>query len=132
MAPYLMKLSVLQILAVSALLILSQGCANPHFLPKLRPLFPGLDDTQVPARSRAALEQAKIDFQLARKGEPPQYARYVGTIPYTESKIYRGNGYTLTLVNGGLRDRLGPQILVESAITGGKPFSYDEVIEKWD
>lgn len=117
-------LLLVAILFVGSLL---PGCANPHFFPTLRPLFPGLDETRVPSKARAALQQAKVDFQLARKGGPPQYARHISTAPSTHSKTYRGNGYMLTIIDGGSRHHVGPRIVVESAITGGPPYTYDEI-----
>lgn len=125
-----MKLQWLHLLGILVILILCQGCASPYFLPRTRPLFAGLDETSLPVEARRALEQAKIDFQLARHGRPPQYARYISTIPNTESKVYRGWGYTLTLINGGLRNSIGPEIIIESSITGGDPFSYDEIADQ--
>src|SRR6266446_5026733 len=114
-----------------ALLSLS-GCAgsqNPHYFPRLHPLFAGFDETRIRPSAKAALAEAKADFQLARHGKAPQYAKYVSTIPYTHSRIYQGKGCRVTLVNKDLvvSHYVGPQIVLDASITGGEPFTYDEI-----
>lgn len=117
------------ILAISASIL--TGCAggNPHFLPRTRPLFAGLDEQKLSSGTKAMLEQAKTDFQLARHGGDPHYARFSSTIPGTHSRVFEGKGYRLTLVNKDMivNHYVGPQIVLNAAITGGKPFTYDEV-----
>lgn len=108
------------------------GCAgtqNPNFFPRVRPLFAGLDESKVPADAKPLLANAKTDFQLARRGKAPCHAKYVTTIPYTHSRVFEGKGYCITLVKKNLVDSFyeGPQIVLNSCITGGKPFTYDEV-----
>jgi len=125
------KLPLVSLVLLLAFLILP-GCAiteNPHFFPRLRPLFAGLDETKIRPGAKAALAEAKADFQLARHGKAPQYAKYVSTIPYTHSRIYQGKGYRLTLVHKDLVGCcfVGPSIVLDASITGGKPFAYDEV-----
>jgi hypothetical protein len=109
------------------LLVLSQGCTNPHFFPKVRAPFAWLDESTVPSKARPALEEAKVDFILARQGKSPVFARYVSTTPFSQSKNYQGKGYTLTQVHDDTRHRRGPVIVLDSAITGGKPHVHDEV-----
>ena len=107
------------------------GCANPHFFPRTRPLFAGLDETHVPAGATTMLAQAKVDFQLARQGHAPQHAKYAQTIPFTRSKVYEGQGYRLTVVHEDIKypHKKGPDIVLSSTITGGKPYHYGEVDE---
>jgi hypothetical protein len=120
--------------AVFCLLLLT-GCADPHFFPRLRPLFAGLDESKVPTSSRQALNEAKTDFRLAEHHKPPHYARYLKTDPGTDTKVYAGTGYRIAMVHvdrsyGGRLD--GPRILLDRSITGGEPYSYDEVDESDD
>ena len=116
---------------VIALLLLSSvaGGASDHFFPRLKPLFAGLDESKVPAGSRTALAQAKVDFQLARHGKRPAYAHYTGTLPYSHSETFQGNGYILTMVNKNLvySVSVGPEIVIDARITGGKTYRYDEI-----
>lgn len=118
------------ILAIGAASLLA-SCADPHFMPRTRPLFIGLEETAVPDSARNSLNRAKADFQLARNGRAPLYARYVEVIPHSSSKVYEGDGYRLTLVREefphGYRE--GPAIVISSRITGGAAFHYDEVDE---
>jgi hypothetical protein len=127
--------------AFSALLFLTflafSACAlptNPHWFPRARPLFAGLDEGKVRPSARAALAEAKVDFQLARHDKALRYAKYVSTIPYTNSRVYQGKGYRLTIVHKdlGVSHSDGPDILLDASITGGKPFSYDEIDEVVD
>lgn len=107
------------------------ACQNPHFFPRLRPLFAGLDESRVPAAARSALAEAKVDFQLARHGAAPRYARFVSEARYSHTRCFQGRGYRLTMVNEGLvvSSRTGPAITIDSSITGGKPYRYDEIDE---
>jgi hypothetical protein len=112
----------------------ASGCASPlsaHFFPRLRPLFAGLDETKIRQEAKPSLAQAKADFQLARRGQEPRYARLVGNVPNSQSKVYQGRGYRLTKVRDhafyGHADGAG--IVIEPSITGGKPYRYDEVDE---
>ena len=122
---------------LSIALLVLPGCAttkNPHFFPRLHPLFAGLDETKIRPGARAALAEAKVDFQLARHSKAPQYAKYVSTIPYTHSRIYQGKGYCITMVHkdaAGCRSD-GPEIVLDASMTNGKPFSYDEIDEVSD
>lgn len=117
----------LPLTASAIILTLTSGCSNPHFFPLTRPLFVGFDETKVPVSARTALAEAKTDFMLARKGEPPQFALFVREVPCSWSKEYHGRGYVLTLVNKGVMGAAGPDIRLESAITGDRPFQYDEI-----
>jgi len=110
-------------------LALLPACANDHFFPRVKPLFAGLDESRVPASARTALAQAKVDFQLARHGEIPRYARPAGIIPCTHSQVFEGNGYQVTLVNKDLVHVLfkGPEIVLNTSITCGAPYHYDEI-----
>lgn len=115
-------------LLVSPLLVLT-ACANEHFFPRLRPLFPGVDEAAVSPKARPALAKAKVDFQLARQASPPQYAHYVGKAPYSNSKIYEGDGYRLTLVNKDFvhYQEVGPDIVLDPSLTGGRSYHYNEI-----
>lgn len=97
-------------------------------------MFPGLDETQVPAPARGALQQAKTDFMLAKHGKTPQYAQYLHTIPHTRSKVYQGNGYCLTMVRIDHTYPLksGPEIVIMPSLTGSGVYRYDEVDEVAD
>lgn len=110
---------------------LFSSCANPHFFPRTRPLFIGLNCQDHPASQLVALKHAKADFLQARHGKVPLYARHVRTIPNSLSKVYQGDGYEIIMVNDTsfTWHRLGPKIVLESKITGGKPIQYDEVDE---
>ena len=105
------------------------SCANEHFFPRLRPLFAGLDESRVPATARTALAQAKVDFQLARHGQTPRYAHSAGTLPFTHSEVFQGNGYVVTLVKKDMVhiQLAGPEIVLDSSITQDKPYHYDEI-----
>lgn len=121
----------LQLTILFTAVSLLSSCANPHFFPRLRPLFPGLDEAQVPVSAQSALQHAKCDFQLAKHGKSPQYAKFVHTIPHTRSKVYEGQGYCLTMVHEDSRYplRMGPEIIVLPSITGAGAYRYDEVDE---
>lgn len=107
------------------------SCANPHFFPRLRPLFPGLAETGLSAPARNSLARAKADFLLLKQGQPPQHAKFVSTIPYTRSRVYSGQGYRLTMVRQDniYPHKVGAEIVVSPSITGGKAYHYDEVDE---
>jgi hypothetical protein len=83
----------------------------------------------VPANARPALARAKVDFQLARHASPPQYAHFVGTASSGDAKVYEGDGYRLTMVNRDLvhHQEVGPDIVLDPAITGGRSYRYDEI-----
>jgi hypothetical protein len=124
-----MKFPKIKILVPLAALFLITNCANPHFFPRTRPLFVGFDETHVPASKKEALEFAKVDFQRARRGDIPMHAKFEAKLPNSRSKTYRGDGYQITMVNNerfGSR-KLGPEIILEPAITGGESFQYEEV-----
>ena len=123
-----MKIQSFITAAIAAPLLLV-GCANPHFFPRARPLFPGLNEAVLPLNAKARIDEAKNDFQLARAGKQPAFALYVSTIPYTHSKIFEGRGYSLTLVDKTINmvHSQGPEIVISSSLTGGKPYLYDEI-----
>lgn len=108
-------------------------CAGEHFFPRVKPLFVGLNEGSVPAKSRTALAKAKVDFQLARHASAPQYAHYVGTTPYTNSKVYEGDGYRVTLVHKDMvaYQDVGPDIVIDASVTGGNSYKYNEVDRIW-
>jgi hypothetical protein len=117
---------------LSTALLALPACAGPNsasFFPRMHPLFAGLDETKVRHGVKTLLAEAKADFQLARHGKAPQYAKYTSTIPYTHSRVFEGNGYCITLVKKDIVDSFyeGPKIVLNSSITGGKPYAYDEV-----
>jgi hypothetical protein len=107
------------------------GCANPHFFPRTRPLFPGFDESKMPSTSAKALSEAKVDFQRAIRRQAPIHAQFVEVTPYTRSRVYQGRGYRLTHVDKySVHSRCeGPHIVLESSLTGGKPYSYDQLDE---
>ena len=113
----------------AALLGSLTSCSNPHFLPRLKPLFGGLDESNVPVSARVALNHAREDFQLARHCHEPVHAKPAGVIPYTHSRVFKGDGYTITMVNNDLVNvqLRGPEIVLDSKITNGKPYRYDEI-----
>ena len=119
-------------LILSIVFLSLPGCAgrqNACFFPRVHPLFAGLDESKVCGCARPMLAKAKEDFQLARHGKEPCHAKYVSTIPYTRSRVYEGKGYRITMVNKDIvpAHYEGPQIVLDAGITGGKPFTYDEV-----
>jgi len=109
--------------------VVSTSCADEHFFPKVRSLFPGMNEAAVPAKARPALAKAKVDFQLARHAQAPQYAHYVGTAPGGDGKVYEGEGYRLTMVSKEFvhRQEAGPAIVLDPSITGGGAYRYDEI-----
>jgi len=119
------------LLAIAIACAVPTGCAggSPHFMPRMHPLFAGLDEQKLGGGAKAMLAEARTDFILARRGQNPQFAKYASTIPYTHSRVFEGSGYQLTLVNKNEIARLyvGPKIVLNSKITGGEPFTYDEV-----
>lgn len=129
-----MRTVSLLLFSLVTLLLVSEGCANPHFFPRMRPLFAGLDESKVPRRSQVALAQAKADFQLARAHAQPRYAKFVGLAPSSQTRLYQGNGYRIALVQkeAFFAHSHGPQIVIEGAITGGMAYHYDEVDEVVD
>jgi hypothetical protein len=113
------------------------GCASPqnvHFFPRWHPLFAGSDESGIRPGARPALAEAKADFELARHTKEPQFAQYAGTIPNTHSRIYQGKGYRLTMVrkDAWVSHSHGPEIILDATITGGNPFTYDEISEVQD
>ena len=108
------------------------GCAgggNPHFFPRTHPLFAGFDEARLGGGAKAMLAEAKEDFALARHGGQPAHAKFASTIPGTHSRVYDGRGYRLTIVDRDdvVSHEIGPKIVLNAPITGGAPFSYDEV-----
>lgn len=117
-------------LVLFVILMLSQGCAYWDPFASFEPLLARLDETKLSAKARSALAEARYDFALARKDKPPRFAHLIGDDPRPETRTYQGNGYQLTIFNGGPHHRVGQSIVVESAITGGKPCHYDEIYEE--
>ncbi len=113
----------------SITVLTATGCANPHFFPRLRPLFVDFDETKVPSSAQNALLQAKSDFQRARHYETPRYAVYCGSSSSPRGRVYQGHGYRVTMVHDetptGWFD--GPEIVLEPSITGGPAYRYTEV-----
>ena len=105
------------------------GCANPHFFPCTRCLFPGMDESSVPSRCRQALAEAKEDFQRVQHGQLPAHAKFVCGIACTHSKIFDGNGYRITLVDKDFPSQhaKGPDIVLHSSLTGGAAYHYDRI-----
>jgi hypothetical protein len=119
--------SLIAILSVSLL----SSCSNPHFFPRLRPLFPGLEEANLSCDAQNSLSQAKTDFMLVKHGKTPQHATLISSIPHTRSRLYEGQGYRLTSVRKDniYPHRTGPEIVISPKITGGKAYHYDEVDE---
>lgn len=132
----MLRICHFQVLFCAGLVLLATpGCASDHFFPKLRPLFAGLDESKVVmAAAKFALAEAKTDFRLAQHGKAPLYSRCVSGVPGTHSKIYQGNGYQLTVVNNDLvrPQAHGPEIVLDTFITGGKPFRFSDIDRSWD
>ena len=110
-------------------LSLLASCSNPHFFPRTKPLFAGLDESKVSAPSRAALAHAKEDFRLAQQGKAPRHARLVTGVVCRQQQLYEGDGYLLTVRDD---DQVRPQehgvrIVLEARLTGGRPFRYDDI-----
>jgi hypothetical protein len=105
------------------------SCANPHFFPRLHPLFPGLEEANLSPHAQNCLAQAKSDFLLLKHGEAPRHATLARTVPHSRSKVYEGPGYRLTMVReeNSCAPRMGPEIMVASTITGGPAYHYDEI-----
>ena len=127
-----MKIRVKTPLTALAVLLAATAAssqANPHFFPRLRPLFVGLDESRVPARAKNALQEAKVDFQRARLAEPPRFAVYSGESSDPKGKVYQGQGYQITEVHEEAVNIWydGPKITLESSVTGGKAYQYSEV-----
>jgi hypothetical protein len=127
-----MKLSVKTPLKMLALLLVATAPtiqANPHFFPRLRALFVGLDESKVPVQAKNALAEAKIDFQRARQAQPHRFAVYTGESSDPKGKIYQGQGYQLTEVHEEAVNVWydGPKITLDTSITGAKPYQYSEV-----
>jgi len=110
------------------------GCANPHFFPSTRCLFPGMDESCVPGRCRLALAEAKEDFHRAQRGQLPVHARFVCGIAGTHSKIFDGKGYRITLVDKDFPSQhaKGPEIVLYSSLTGGAAYHYDRIENLWE
>jgi len=113
---------------VSGILLVVAGCADPHFFPRLRPLFVGLDEASVPVEARPVLAQAKTDFRRARRREAPRFAVFSGFSSHPKGKVYTGKGYRITEVHDeGVNSWLdGLEITLDSSITGRAPFHYSE------
>ena len=113
---------------------LLSSCANPHFFPRLQPLFPGLDEAGLSAADQTALAQARTDFMLVKHGKTPQYAKLVSADPHSRSRVYQGQSYSLTSVReeNMYPLRTGPEIVFSPSLTGGKSYRYDEVDEVAD
>lgn len=116
----------LLLLAVS---LVFTSCANPHFFPRTKPLFPGLDEQKMSESQKASLAKAKTDFMLIKQGKAPAYAKLDQHSPHSQSRVYQGNGYVLTAVNHSCTTTtyVGPDITIGSSITGGKAYRYDEI-----
>lgn len=119
-------------LTLFVILMLTSGCASFDPFLSFKPLFAGLDESGMTAAARSAVAEARFDFERARKNHPPHYARLIRHDAKAGFKCYQGRGYRLTIYGGGPRHRVGQKIEVEPAITGGRPYSYDESHEQWD
>lgn len=116
-------------LLTCAFAVVGAGCSSHDLLPHTKPLFAGIDMSRVPAGSPNRLAKAKTDFQCARAGGVPCHARDAGRIPHSQSRRFEGDGYEITLVDSwsGFIHRKGPKITLDSSLTGGKPYSYEEI-----
>jgi len=114
------------------LIALVSGCANPHFFPRSRPLFAGFSAENISIPAQHLLKKAKEDFQLARNNQEPVHAKYVETVAHgysdARARVFQGEGYVLTIVGDATHlYASGHEIILESTITGGEPYRYDEV-----
>lgn len=118
-------------LAAAAFALSLSACANPHYFPYERAPFAGLEQVKGTPAAQQALAEAREDFQLALHDQTPVHAHYVETLPASRTKVYAGNGYRLTIVHvdfiGSHRD--GPEITLDSSITGGSPRTFDHITE---
>lgn len=114
-------------IAVVSLSLLLPACADEHFFPKVRPLFPGLNEAMVPVKEKTKLAKAKVDFARARHGKAPQYAHLANSD--SGAAVYSGEGYRITLVHNDvvLYQDVGAGIVIEPCLTGGAPYAYDEI-----
>ncbi len=110
-------------------LTLLAGCASNHLFPKSQPLFTGLDETKVPSKCRVAVANAKEDFLRAQRREKPLHAREVTGVVCAQQKLYRGDGYLLTVRDNDLvrPQEHGVRVVLESRLTGGHSFCYDDI-----
>ena len=95
------------LLIVTAALFLA-GCAALDPLASFRPLFPRLDESGLSTQARAALAEAKHDFQETREQRPPRVRpgplvvlRHVVMSPLGRPNF--GEGAPASLQGGGQR-----------------------------
>lgn len=112
-----------------ASLCLLTSCASSHLFPKSQPLFTGLDESKVPAKARPAVENAKEDFRLAQRGGEPRHAHQVTGVVCAQQKLYKGDGYLLTVRDNDLvrPQEHGVRVVLEARLTGGRPFCFDDI-----
>ena len=118
------------VLLMAALFTLAcSGCASHSVLPRTKALFPGLDESHLSAAAISILSKAKQDFQCVRACGKACHASDAGRVPHSQSRRFMGDGYQITLVNAssGFNHREGVEIVIDSNITGGKPFHYEEI-----
>ena len=111
------------------LLMLATGCASHSVLPRTKALFAGLDATRLSPAAAIKLAKAKKDFQCVRACGKPCHASDAGRVPHSQSRRFTGDGYEIILVkaSSGFNHREGVEIIIDSSITGGKPFHYEEI-----
>jgi len=117
-------------LPLAALLALAlSGCASHSVLPRTKALFAGLDETHLTPTAATRLAKAKRDFQCVRACGKPCHASDAGGVPHSQSRRFTGDGYEIILVkaSSGFNHREGVEIVIDSSITGGKPFHYEEI-----
>lgn len=108
------------------------GCSYYDPLERFRPLFVRLDEASMPAKARYKLDQAKWDFALARKGRPLCYAKQICEDTSAGTKTYQACGYKIIIHDGGPRRHVGQEIIIESSVTGTRPYHYTEISQQWD
>ncbi len=105
------------------------SCASHSVLPRTKALFAGLDESHLSAAAVSKLSRAKQDFQCVRACGKPCHASDAGRVPHSQSQRFSGDGYQITLVkaSSGFNHREGVEIVIDSSITGGRPFHYEEI-----
>jgi hypothetical protein len=119
----------LDLLLAALLALTCSGCASHSVLPRTKALFAGLDESHLSATAISKLAKAKKDFQCVRACDKPCHASDAGRVPHSQSRRFTGDGYEIILVkaSSGFNHREGVEIVIDSSITGGKPFHYEEI-----
>ncbi len=114
--------------------LLLTACSAPHFVPRERSLFPGLDEYSVAPARQPALKDAKEDFLLAQRGLVPAHAKPVSADTWGRVRVFDGEGYRVIVKEQDplARHPKGPDIILYSSLTGAAPYHYDLVENLWN